>query len=167
MFLGHRIDCRNRCGRMDVKSEHACKREKCPGRIGSMIIGLGTDIVDVERIARMIANHGDHFLARVFTKAEIAHCQPRRDPAPHYAGRWAAKEAVMKVLGTGFTNEVGWTDIEVLVKPSGQPYIELHGTTLDVATRLGINEILVSISHTKNYATATAIGMATKTIDPK
>ncbi len=132
-----------------------------------MIIGLGTDIVDVERIARMIANHGDHFLARVFTKAEIAHCQPRRDPAPHYAGRWAAKEAVMKVLGTGFTNEVGWTDIEVLVKPSGQPYIELHGTTLDVATRLGINEILVSISHTKNYATATAIGMATKTIDPK
>ena len=126
-----------------------------------MIIGLGTDIVDVERIAKMIADHGDHFLARVFTKTEIAHCQPRREPAPHYAGRWAAKEAVMKVLGTGFTSEVGWTDIEVLVRPSGQPYIELHGSTLEVATRLGINEILVSISHTKNYATATAIGIGT------
>ena len=125
-----------------------------------MIIGLGTDIVEVERIAKMIADHGDHFLARVLTTAEIAHCQPRREPAPHYAGRWAAKEAVMKVLGTGFTNEVGWTDIVVLVKPSGQPFIQLHGTTLDVATRLDINEILVSISHTKNYATATAIGIA-------
>lgn len=132
-----------------------------------MIIGLGTDIVEVDRIARMIADHGDHFLARVFTKAEIAHCQPRREPAPHYAGRWAAKEAVMKVLGTGFTNEVGWTDIEVLVKPSGQPFIKLHGTTLDVAIRLGINDVLVSISHTRNYATATAIGMTTNPNDPK
>jgi len=124
-----------------------------------MIIGLGTDIVEVDRIAKMMADHGDHFLARVFTPAEIAHCQPRREPAPHYAGRWAAKEAVMKVLGTGFTNEVGWTDIEVGTKPSGQPFIVLSGTTREVAERLGIVEILITISHTKNYATATAIGV--------
>jgi holo-[acyl-carrier protein] synthase len=124
-----------------------------------MIIGLGTDIIEVERIARMIADHGDHFLNRVFTPGEIAHCQPRRDATPHYAGRWAAKEAVMKVLGTGFTNEVGWMEIEVCVKPSGQPFITLHGSTLTVATRLGIDEILVSISHSKQYATATAIGV--------
>ncbi len=78
-----------------------------------MIIGLGTDIVEVDRIQKMIADHGAHFLERVFTAGEIAHCQPRRESAPHYAGRWAAKEAVMKVLGTGFTNEVGWTEIEV------------------------------------------------------
>lgn len=125
-----------------------------------MIVGLGTDIVEVERIAKMIADHGDHFLERVFTSGEIAHCQNRKDSAPHYAGRWAAKEAVMKVLGTGFTNEVGWTDIEVVTQPSGQPIIVLHGTTREVADRLGIAQVMVSISHTKNYATATAIGVS-------
>lgn len=124
-----------------------------------MIIGLGTDIVEVDRIVKMLTDHGDHFLERVFTPGEIAHCQPRRESAPHYAGRWAAKEAVMKVLGTGFTTEVGWTDIEICVKPSGQPYIVLHGSTQLVATRLGIGEILITISHTSNYATATAIGL--------
>ncbi len=126
-----------------------------------MIVGLGTDIVDVERIAKMIADHGDHFLARVFTPTEIAHCQHRRESAPHYAGRWAAKEAVMKVLGTGFTSEVGWTEIEVQSKPTGQPFVVLHGSTQDVANRLGISEILITISHTKSYATATAIGIGT------
>lgn len=124
-----------------------------------MIIGLGTDIVEVQRIEKMIADHGEHFLKRVFTLAEIAHCHSRRESAPHYAGRWAAKEAVMKVLGTGFTNEVGWTEIEVQVRPSGQPYIQLYDSTLAVATRLGIDEILITISHTKTYATATAIGV--------
>lgn len=124
-----------------------------------MIIGLGTDIVEVARIARMIEDHGDHFLNRVFTPAEIAHCQPRRESTPHYAGRWAAKEAVMKVLGTGFTHEVLWTEIEVQTKPSGQPVIQLYGSTQAVADRLGIHEILVTLSHTKSYATATAIGI--------
>ncbi|MEK6261441.1 MAG: holo-ACP synthase [Planctomycetota bacterium] len=125
-----------------------------------MIVGLGTDIVEVERIARMMADHGDHFLERVFTPGEIAHCQGRKESAPHYAGRWAAKEAVMKVLGTGFTTDVGWTDIEVVTQPSGQPVVVLHGTTREVADRLGIADVLVSISHTKNYATATAIGVS-------
>jgi holo-[acyl-carrier protein] synthase len=124
-----------------------------------MIIGIGTDIVEVDRIAKMIVDHGDHFLARVFTPGEISHCQPRRESAPHYAGRWAAKEAVMKVLGTGFTTEVGWTDIEIKVRPSGQPYVELHGSTQEVATRLGIDQIMISLSHTSSYATATAIGI--------
>ena len=124
-----------------------------------MIVGLGTDIVEVERIAKMIADHGDHFLESVFTPGEIAHCSGRRESAPHYAGRWAAKEAVMKVLGTGFTNEVGWTDIEVVTQPSGQPVIALHGTTRQVADRLGVVNVLVSLSHTKHYATATAIGL--------
>ena len=124
-----------------------------------MIVGLGTDIVEVERIARMMVDHGDHFIGRVFTPGEIAHCRDRKHSAPHYAGRWAAKEAVMKVLGTGFTKDVGWTDIEVLTQPSGKPFIVLHGTTREVADRLGIVDVLVSISHTKNYATATAIGL--------
>ncbi|HEY0984027.1 MULTISPECIES: holo-ACP synthase [unclassified Schlesneria] len=124
-----------------------------------MIVGLGTDIVEVERIEKMISDHGDHFLTRVFTADEIQHCQPRREPAPHYAGRWAAKEAVMKVLGTGFTPQVGWTDIEVKVRSSGQPYVELHGATQQVAVELGVDEILITISHTRKYATATAVGL--------
>ena len=125
-----------------------------------MIVGLGTDIVEVERIATMMAEHGDHFLERVFTPGEIAHCRDRKESAPHYAGRWAAKEAVMKVLGTGFTTDVGWTDIEVVTQPSGQPVIVLHGTTRETADRLGIANVLISISHTKNHATATAIGVS-------
>lgn len=124
-----------------------------------MIVGLGTDIIEVERIAKMIQEHGDHFLKRVFTAGEITHCCDRKHSAPHYAGRWAAKEAVMKVLGTGFTKEVGWTDIEVVTQPDGKPTIVLHGSTHDAANRLGIVNVLVSISHTQNYATATAIGL--------
>lgn len=124
-----------------------------------MILGLGTDIVDVDRIAKMIADHGDHFLERTFTAAEIQHCQPRREAAQHFAGRWAAKEAVMKALGTGFTKDVGWTDIEILVRPSGQPYVTLHGSARKYANSLGIGELMVSISHTRSMATATAIAL--------
>lgn len=125
-----------------------------------MIIGLGTDIVEVARIARMIADHGAHFLERTFTPGEIAHCQPRREFAQHYAGRWAAKEAVMKALGTGFTKDVGWTDIEIQVRPSGQPWIQLEGPARSYADKLGVGEILITISHTREYATATAIALA-------
>lgn len=125
-----------------------------------MILGLGTDIVEVDRISRMLADHGSHFLERIYSPEEIAHCMPRREPAPHLAGRWAAKEAVMKVLGTGFTAEVGWTDIEIKTLPSGQPYVQLHGRTHSTAEQLGIGEILITISHTDHYATATAIGIA-------
>lgn len=131
-----------------------------------MIIGLGTDIVDVERIQKMISDHGDHFLQRVFTAAEIAHCQPRREAAQHFAGRWAAKEAVMKALGTGFTPDVGWTDIEILVRPSGQPYVVLHGTTRQYSENMGIADFLISLSHTRAYATATAIGVRSSAWSP-
>ena len=125
-----------------------------------MIVGIGTDIVEVERIQKMMSDHGDHFLERVFTAAEIAHCQPRREAAQHFAGRWAAKEAVMKALGTGFTPEVGWTDIEILTLPSGQPHVVMHGTARTYSESKGIGTILITLSHTKTYATATAIGLA-------
>lgn len=124
-----------------------------------MILGLGTDIVEVARIERMIEDHGDHFLQRVFTAGEIEHCRPRREAAQHFAGRWAAKEAVMKALGTGFTKDVGWTDIDICVRPSGQPYVTLHNNARNYANGMGIGEILVSISHTKNIATATAVAL--------
>jgi holo-[acyl-carrier protein] synthase len=111
-----------------------------------MIIGLGTDIIEVPRIGEMIERHGELFLQRVFTEQEIHYCQQRKAALQHYAGRWAAKEAVMKTLGTGFTKGVGWTDIEVISQRSGQPIIQLAGTTAEIATKLGIDEILITIS---------------------
>ena len=91
-----------------------------------MIIGLGTDIIEVTRIGEMIERHGEVFLQRVFTEQEIAYCQHRKASLQHYAGRWAAKEAVMKTLGTGFTKGIGWTEIEVISRPSGQPVTRLN-----------------------------------------
>lgn len=122
-----------------------------------MIIGLGTDIVEVDRIGEMIDRHGDLFLKRVFTEQEIEYCRVKKACNQHYAGRWAAKEAVMKTLGTGFTKGVGWTDIEVQSRRSGQPVIQLTGGAAEYARGLGIDQVLITISHCRKYATATAI----------
>jgi holo-[acyl-carrier protein] synthase len=124
-----------------------------------VIVGVGTDIIETVRIGRVIERHGEAFLHRVFTDDEIRYCSKRREYLQHYAGRWAAKEAVMKVLGTGFAPGVGWKDIEVRTKPSGQPYIQLHGGVRELAEQMGIDEILISVSHCRAYATATAIGV--------
>ncbi|MEO1995641.1 MAG: holo-ACP synthase [Planctomycetaceae bacterium] len=125
-----------------------------------MIVGLGTDIVEIVRIGRMVERHGELFLNRIFTADEIQYCQRRRECYQHFAGRWAAKEAVMKTLGTGFIRGIGWQDIEVLSHPSGQPFVVLHGTAGEYARNLGIDEVLMTISHCRSYATATAIGVA-------
>lgn len=132
-----------------------------------MIVGLGTDIVEILRIGRVIERHGEAFLHRVYTDAEISYCSKRREYLQHYAGRWAAKEAVMKVLGTGFAPGVGWKDIEVATKPSGQPVIQLHGGVRELMERLAIDEILISISHCREYATATAIGVRHAPSEPE
>lgn len=124
-----------------------------------MIIGLGTDIIEILRIGEMIEKHGELFLQRVYTEEEIKYCQTKRGAMQHYAGRWAAKEAVMKTFGTGFTKGVGWHDIEVINRRSGQPTIRLSGGGAKVAEILGIDEVLISISHCKAYAMATAIAM--------
>ena len=124
-----------------------------------MIVGLGTDIIEVVRIGEMIERHGELFLQRVYTEQEIRYCQRKKGAMQHYAGRWAAKEAVMKTLGTGFSKGVGFKDIEVCSKKSGQPYIVLHGGAAEVAARLGIDEVLMTISHCRAYATATAVAM--------
>ena len=123
-----------------------------------MIVGLGTDIVEIVRIGRMIERHGDHFLTRIYTDDEIRYCQRRREYLQHYAGRWAAKEAVMKVLGTGFVRGIGWKDIEIGVRPSGKPFVQLYGGVREYAEQLGIEDVLITISHCRAYATATAIG---------
>lgn len=124
-----------------------------------MIVGLGTDIVEISRVREMVEKHGDHFLQRCFTEAEIAYADKFRDAAVRFAGRWAAKEAVVKVLGTGFVKGITFHDIEVLPLETGQPRIELSGGAGDIAAQMGIANVLITISHAKEYATATAIGV--------
>jgi holo-[acyl-carrier protein] synthase len=124
-----------------------------------MIVGLGTDIIEIVRIAQMIERHGEVFLDRVFTEDEIRYCQRRKESYQHFAGRWAAKEAVMKTLGTGFVRGIRWQDIEVVVERSGQPKIRVAGGAGELAERLGIREFLITISHCRAYATAMAIAL--------
>ncbi|MEZ6057947.1 MAG: holo-ACP synthase [Planctomycetaceae bacterium] len=126
-----------------------------------MIVGIGTDIIEVVRIGEIIERHGELFLQRVYTEREIQYCQRKKGAIQHYAGRWAAKEAVMKVLGTGFSKGVGFRDIEVCSRRSGAPFIELYGGAKQIAARLGIAQMMITISHCRQYATATAIGVVT------
>jgi holo-[acyl-carrier protein] synthase len=149
MSAGHRVIC----SEFKIKSCNSI-----PTHQARMILGLGTDIVEIERIRRMISRHGDHFLERCFTPAEIQYAGRHRDAAVRFAGRWAAKEAVVKVLGTGFVQGITFQDIEVLPLDSGQPSVTLSGGAAEVAARLGITQVQITISHARNYATATAIG---------
>ncbi|MBS0267076.1 MAG: holo-ACP synthase [Planctomycetes bacterium] len=126
---------------------------------GTLIIGVGTDIIEVLRIGQMIERHGEVFLNRVFTEDEVQYCQRRKEYTQHFAGRWAAKEAVMKTLGTGWSRGVGWRDIEVCTSRSGQPSVILRGGAREIAEQAGICEVLITISHCRSYATATAIAV--------
>lgn len=124
-----------------------------------MIIGIGTDIVEIERIRRMIERHGDQFVRRCFTALEIEYASRHRDSAVRYAGRWAAKEAVVKVLGTGFIQGITFHDVEVVSLHTGKPTVRLSGQAGSIAEGLAITEIKLTISHSREYATATAIGV--------
>jgi holo-[acyl-carrier protein] synthase len=124
------------------------------------ILGHGIDIVETRRIADLLENHGERFLERCFTPAEREYCyRNAKRHVEHLAGRFAAKEAVLKVLGTGWRGGIAWTDIEILPEPSGQPKIRLSGECLKIANKLGISRWHVSISHIETHATASAIGM--------
>jgi holo-[acyl-carrier protein] synthase len=124
------------------------------------ILGHGIDIVETERIRRMLEQHEHRFLDRVFTAAEQAYCaRNNKRHIEHLAGRFAAKEAVLKVLGTGWRGGIAWTDIEILPESSGQPKVSLSGECLRIAAELGISRWHVSISHIETHATASAIGM--------
>lgn len=122
------------------------------------IVGHGIDIIDIPRIERMIADHGDHFLTRCFTPNELAYCAANtKRQAEHLAGRFAAKEAVLKALGTGWTGGIAWTDIEVIRLDTGRPTIKLHNITATIAHDLGITTWWLSISHIQSHAIASAI----------
>lgn len=126
------------------------------------VIGIGTDIIECSRIDQMIEKHGDVFLNRVYTPNEITYCCKRKAANQHYAGRWAAKEAVLKALGTGWAHGIQWTDVEVVNQQGGKPEIVLSGRAQEISESQGITAMMISISHCKGYATAyaTAVGSA-------
>jgi holo-[acyl-carrier protein] synthase len=124
------------------------------------IVGIGTDIVECLRIGRMIEQHGELFLTRVYTTREIRYCQTRKHATEHFAGRWAAKEAILKCLGTGWQRGMGWTDMEIRNDPQGKPRVLLRGAARDRAEALRISELHLSISHCRAYATAHALAVS-------
>src|SRR5687768_3431861 len=120
------------------------------------VLGIGTDIIECLRIAKMIERHGELFLTRVYTSHEIEYCTARKASTQHYAGRFAAKEAVLKALGTGWTRGIHWRDIEVRNDVGGKPRIALAGVAREMCEKLGIAEVHMSISHCRKHATAYA-----------
>src|SRR5207248_6671186 len=123
------------------------------------ILGIGTDIIECPRIGKMIEQHGELFLRRVYTEREVRYCQARKHAIEHFAGRWAAKEAILKALGTGRTRGIGWTHIEVRNDQDGRPVVRVGGAAREAALERGIGDILVSISHCRTYATAYAVAL--------
>ena len=107
----------------------------------------------------MIDQHGQRFLNRVFTEFELGYCLGKKREIEHLAGRFAAKEAVLKVLGTGWRDGIAWTDIEVVNEPSGQPRIRLTGRCREIADTMRLSKVLISISHVSTHAIASAMGV--------
>jgi holo-[acyl-carrier protein] synthase len=123
------------------------------------VVGIGTDIVECLRIAKMIERHAELFLTRVYTPHEIDYCTARKAATQHYAGRFAAKEAVLKALGTGWTRGMHWRDIEIRNDMGGKPRIALSGAARELCEKLRIVEMQISISHCRTHATAMAIAV--------
>ena len=122
-----------------------------------MIVGLGLDIAEVDRMEAAIGRHGAPFLERLFTPQEVAYCESHKNRFERYAARFAAKEAAMKALGTGWHGGVRWRDIEVTNEASGRPTLHLEGVAAEFADRLGVKTISLSITHSGNLALAQVI----------
>jgi holo-[acyl-carrier protein] synthase len=123
------------------------------------IVGIGTDIVECLRVGRMVEQHGELFLMRVYTEREIRHCQSRPRSTELFAARWAAKEAVLKCLGLGRRRGLSWTDIEVRTDGGGKPQVMLCGAAKDIAQAQRVGDILLSLAHCRAYATAYAVAV--------
>jgi holo-[acyl-carrier protein] synthase len=124
---------------------------------GTVIVGLGVDIAEVERVRAAIERRGAAFLRRVYTAREIDYCEGFRNKFERYAGRFAAKEAAMKALGTGWRRGVRWVDLEVVRESSGRPTMTLAGEAGKIAEQLGVKYVAVSITHTESQALAQVI----------
>ncbi len=119
-----------------------------------MILGIGTDIIEISRINDALQRHGERFLDRIFLVSEIAYCRTFQDPSPSLAARFAAKEAVVKALGTGFGEEVGFHDVEVVKGLKGQPEVRFSERVSELVKG---TKCLLTMSHCREYATATAV----------
>ena len=122
-----------------------------------MILGTGIDIIEVARIAASFEKFGERFVNRILLPDEIAYCLSHKRAAPFLAVRFAAKEAVSKAFGTGIGAQLGWQDIEIRRKESGEPFVVLHGKGGELFAARGAKKLHVSLSHTEHYAAATAI----------
>jgi holo-[acyl-carrier protein] synthase len=122
-----------------------------------MILGTGIDLIEVARIASSFERFGERFVNRVLLPAEIAYCLSHKNPAPFLAARFAAKEAISKAFGTGIGAQLGWQDMEIRRKESGEPFVVLHGKGADLFKARAAQRLLISLTHTENYAAATAI----------
>lgn len=122
-----------------------------------MIVGSGIDLVEIERIQHSVHRYGARFLNRVYTTAEQAYCLRKRTSAESFAGRFAAKEAAAKALGTGISLGVNWLEIEVVREPGGRPSVRFHGRAAQIASRLGVARVALSITHTSALAMASVV----------
>lgn len=122
-----------------------------------MILGSGIDLVEVDRIEAARERHGERFLNRIFHPAETAYCLSNKSPGPFLAARFAAKEAISKAFGTGIGAQLGWRDMEIGRRESGEPYVILHGKGLELLARRGGRCVHITLSHTGKHATAAAI----------
>ena len=122
-----------------------------------MVIGIGIDVIQNERIAASLKRFPDRFTARIYTDGETSYCEGCANPAIHFAARFAAKEAAFKALGTGWAKGVHWKDVEVERLPSGQPLLKLHGGALKRATELGATRFHVSLTHDRLVSAAVVV----------
>ena len=122
-----------------------------------MIVGLGLDIAEIDRIEQVLSRHGAAVLARLYTGREVAYCEAHKNKFERYAARFAAKEAAMKALGTGWSGGVRWRDIEVVNAPSGKPALRLEGVARQIADSLRVRNISLSLTHSGNLAVAHVI----------
>ncbi len=122
-----------------------------------MIVGTGIDIVEVPRVAALLERFGERFRRRVFNESEIRYCVAKQNRAERYAARFAAKEAALKALGTGLRGGISWHDVEMGREPGGRPTLGFNGRAAEVAARLGVRRVSVSVSHTAGHAIAHVI----------
>lgn len=122
-----------------------------------MIVGIGIDLAEVDRIREAIERHGTRFVERIYTAREIAYAERKSNRYERYAARFAAKEAAMKAIGTGWKRGVRWRDFEVTNLPTGRPTLELHGVAAKIAESLGVRNIALSITHTAQQGMAIVV----------
>ena len=121
------------------------------------VVAHGIDLVECDRIAELLQKHRQRFLKRILTPSERERAEQYKKSVSFIAGRWAAKEAILKMIGTGWRGKIAWTDMEILPNELGEPRVSLSGETARIAEELGIKRVMLSITHTDHYAAASAI----------